>query len=528
MLNPFDTSTHKSNLVMNLATGMTSSEEVSKDIMSAKEKGNTCLNEFVNTRLVEGHEKGVLEPIRKNKLKTLSFFRTPVKVPSDKGSVNKSLDADRGFFSRLIVVAKSRSVDLKDVLAHELAPVPYSLAYPDSTLRKPQKSTLLHLLESEADSCDSPPNSNSRCSWIYDGMALVQKNKATNQTNFGEYADFLLKIILRTFHIENCTRVDVVFDRYDKELSIKTQERLRRQTSAGLCINIHGPNTQIPKQWSKFMDAPKSKANLAAFLCEYWSVHGSSRLPDAKSLYLGGGFEDGLIAKRVTANGIEVIHDMFTDQEEADTRMLLHAMEQFPRIIIDSPDTDVAVLCIYFFERLSKVSELYFHTGTSDKQRFIQIHDIARALGSTLSMLLLPFHALTGCDSTSSICKLGKIKPWKILRDQPEEFESLSSLGSSPSVYCNTLNCVEKFFCKAFRSKRTSIDETRYAMFCRKSTKTEALPPTKNSLIHHVNRANYQTLIWKSALDPNANVGSPIGNGWKKDGTLILPVLMTA
>ena len=42
MLNPFDTSTHRSNFVMNLATGMTSSEEVSKDIMSAKDIGEKC------------------------------------------------------------------------------------------------------------------------------------------------------------------------------------------------------------------------------------------------------------------------------------------------------------------------------------------------------------------------------------------------------------------------------------------------------------------------------------------------------
>ena len=315
-------------------------------------------------------------------------------------------------------MAKSRSVDLKAVLEHELSPVPNSLAYLDSTLRKTQKSKLLHILESEVSTSESLPKSNSKYAWIYDGMALVQKTKPTVQSTFGEYADLLLGIILKTFDIETCERIDVVFDRYDNKMSIKTSEKLRRQKTQGLYINIHGHNTQLPKHRSKFMDVPRSKSNLAAFLCSYWSLHAATRIVDGKILYLAGGFEDGVITKCIKTNSVENIPDLYTNQEEADTRMLLHAyhaMEECPKITIDSPGMDVAVLCVYYVERLAKVSELYFYTGTGDKRRFIPVHDISRALGSTLSSLLLPFHALTGCDSTSSVCKLGKKKPWKIL-----------------------------------------------------------------------------------------------------------------
>ena len=61
MINPFDTSTHRSKCVMNLATGLTSTEEVSKDIMSAKDMGQKCYDEFAKDRLVKGHEKSVME-----------------------------------------------------------------------------------------------------------------------------------------------------------------------------------------------------------------------------------------------------------------------------------------------------------------------------------------------------------------------------------------------------------------------------------------------------------------------------------
>ena len=111
-------------------------------------------------------------------------------------------------------------------------------------------------------------------------MALVQKTKLTFQRMVGEYADLLLGIILKTFHIETCERVNVVFDRYSNRMSIKTSERLRGQNTQGAFINIHGHKTQLPKQWSKFMDVPRSKSNLAACLCSYWSLHAATRIVD--------------------------------------------------------------------------------------------------------------------------------------------------------------------------------------------------------------------------------------------------------
>ena len=76
---------------------------------------------------------------------------------------------------------------------------------------------------------ETPSNSDSKYAWIYDGMALVQKTKVTVQTTFGEYADLLLGIVLKTFDMAKCERVDVVFDRYDNKMSIKGSERLRRK-----------------------------------------------------------------------------------------------------------------------------------------------------------------------------------------------------------------------------------------------------------------------------------------------------------
>ena len=53
------------------------------------------------------------------------------------------LKADRNLFSHMLLVAESRKVNMKDVFAHSLRPLPWALANADRSLRK---QTRLHLL----------------------------------------------------------------------------------------------------------------------------------------------------------------------------------------------------------------------------------------------------------------------------------------------------------------------------------------------------------------------------------------------
>ena len=304
-------------------------------------------------------------------------------------------------------------------LTHELTPIPHSLAHADGSLRKATKSNLLHLLETEVTTTESLPLSAEAAAWIIDGMALVQKNKPTLERNFGDYASSRFESVLKHFEKDKCLRIDIVFDPYDVKNSIKSSERDRRRSSDGIYVHIHGPQTPLPKQWSKFLDEPRNKGNLASFLSTYWCEVGPDRVPDGKSLYLGSGFEGGNKVVCISNNGISNIETLSCNQEDADTRMLLHAQNCIAtckRIVVESPDTDVAVLCTYYFGHLVGLGELYFHTGVVDKQRFIPVHELSHNLGSLCTGLLLPFHAITGCDTTSSVGRLGKVKPWKLLR----------------------------------------------------------------------------------------------------------------
>lgn len=85
------------------------------------------------------------------------------------------------------------------------------------------------------------------------------------------------------------------------------------------------------------------------------------------------GSKDGTKAVSCIQGSFEIVPQLLSDHEEADTRLLLHAKhvsQTYPRIVMQSPDTDVAVLCIAHFEELQCL-ELWFQTVVKDRLRFI-------------------------------------------------------------------------------------------------------------------------------------------------------------
>ena len=57
----------------------------------------------------------------------------------------------------------------------------------------------------------------------------------------------------------------------------------------------------------------------------------------------------------------------------------------------------------------------------------------------------------------------------------------------------------------------------RYQLFCVKREEIESfqLPPCRDSLQKHIQRANYQAAVWKSSIKHDAIIPSPAGKGWK-------------
>ena len=82
---------------------------------------------------------------------------------------------------------------------------------------------------------------------IIGGMAAVQMIKTAGTPTFGKMASHYLNTVTVPLGKNNCSRVDIVFDRYDKVDSIKESERRRRGSTSGYEIKIAGPHTAVHK-----------------------------------------------------------------------------------------------------------------------------------------------------------------------------------------------------------------------------------------------------------------------------------------
>ena len=155
-----------------------------------------------------------------------------------------------------------------------------------------------------------------------------------------------------------------------------------------------------------------------------------------------------------------------SNHEEADTRLLLHAKhaaDNASRIVIQSPDTNVLVICTSHFNSLS-CEELWFQTGVKDRLRFIPVHKVAPALGEGMCNALPVFHSLTGCDSNSSIAGIGKKTSWAVLQSSAAHQYALRLVGQEQELDVRTAAKVEAFVCDLYptlKSKKCTTDELR-------------------------------------------------------------------
>ncbi|XP_065184634.1 uncharacterized protein LOC135815285 [Sycon ciliatum] len=235
------------------------------------------------------------------------------------------------------------------------------------------------------------------------------------------------------------------------------------------------------------------------------------------------------MAYLLKANGDHVAYEevpnLRSTQEEADTRMLLHAYhasaDYSTGLVIRSPDTDVLVLCIALASSIP--ARLLFETGRRAASRIVDISAVAEKLGAQVCSALLGLHAVTGCDSTSSFYRIGKKKAWKVLKSKQSHQIALAHMGDNFVLPVNLQKEVEKYVCHLYgHPELESINEARYKAFCSRSPPPAQLPPCADSLEQHVKRANYQAGVWKRALVASPDLPSISDHGWRVDDSNVM------
>ncbi|KAL1251048.1 hypothetical protein QQF64_018844 [Cirrhinus molitorella] len=314
MLNPFDT--HQNGIVC-LSSGTVAAEEIMRDLLTAPEKGENDVKEFMDQRLLS-QSVDIFAPINKQKLKTFSDqAKTKKKSAAGKEVI---LRADKKLFSRLLIIGQSRKIDLREILSYSLGTVSYPLSSSDGSLAKTNKSSLMEVLETKGGDClvDKLPANGAI---LFDGMAVIQAIRSIPST-FGELADTILQYIVKLALKHNCTRIDFVIDRY-LEMSIKNLERSRRAGGGTQLVKIYGRDQKTPRQWKKFLSDGTNKETLTEFLYVMWRDADLTTVGKDLSLYIAHGDQCHCLTVMEGLQTLSAVEDLTCDHEECDTRFNL-------------------------------------------------------------------------------------------------------------------------------------------------------------------------------------------------------------
>ena len=170
-------------------------------------------------------------------------------------------------------------------------------------------------------------------------MSLIQKLKVDHLI-FSEIAEIALSRVLREG--DGSSRIDVVFD-----VSIKSVDRELRSEEDFITFKNVSSGQKV-KQFKSFLQNSQNKTNLIKFIVDHWSKLSCQSKLQHKTLYV----TCGKCCYKLTTESPQEEEELQSDQEEADTCLLLHAghvtKEPFNAIVISSEDTDVRILCLGF------------------------------------------------------------------------------------------------------------------------------------------------------------------------------------
>lgn len=157
--------------------------------------------------------------------------------------------------------------------------------------------------------------------------------------------------------------------------------------------------------------------------------------------------------------------DLHSTQEEADTRMFLHAFhasaDGHHSIAVFSSDTDVEVLASH--HQASIPAEIILISGTRSRSRLVSIRRLCEKLGHRVCQVLPSLHASKGCDTVSSFVGKGKKKALKLAKDDQISRKTVQILGETIPLGEHDIIKLEKVVCKLYNEHQCDrVDELRY------------------------------------------------------------------
>lgn len=473
-------------------------KSVVEGVSTAKAKGESMYDKYVEERLSPKRSKAISDTIKQCKL---PLFGTSEKRQSKKTSTQVSdLKTNCNLFARLYIACQAREGNLDEFFKHENSSSPPALSC-HGHMRTGQKSELINCIEVNTKLQRPLVDA-----VVLDGAAIVNMLTPGKCKTFKEYATtvFLPYVIQQA---QNVKRIDLVWDRY---LPNSLKQGARESRGSGARRRVCD-SASIPSNWKGFLRLDENKKELFQYLAENVA---SINLPSVEVISTAG--VDVISPADVDKQGLAPCN-----HEEADTRIFVHAkhasLNGLKKILLRTVDTDVVVLAAAFFREL-QVEELWIAYGVGKHLRYLSIHAIAASFTRQQCEGLPFFHALTGCDTVSYFSGKGKKTALLTWRSYPQATEVFRSL-SSPQAVINEeqFRLLERFVVIMYSrtSPHDNVCNARKAMFSQGTKSIENIPPTQAALEQHVKRAHFQAgHVWGRSLVPLQELPSAADWGW--------------
>ena len=510
--NPF-TIEHESLLTLN--TQEICDDSVVDTIKNLESRGTTQYNNYVQSILETG-KKSIHDVISKNSFPLMS---TPLKkISTTAGNKLKVMKLNSNIFSSLVAVLQQREISLERLFSYELHSFPPAISEYGQLNLPGNKAALVHEIVTNChNATDVLSEFCATATLIIDGGKIPYQFTGKPNMTFRQYADIISKMLMKKF--DTFKRIDIVFDVYLPN-SLKAATREKR--GKGIRRRVAAAN-KCPGNWMQFLKDAINKKELNEYLAETLSA---LSYPQGRELFVTS-------QEKVLSNCGTAMPD--SDQEEADSRLLLHAKSALSQnmtfVYIISNDTDVIIIALGVYHKLCSehiFDDMVIEFGIGQHERRISVKSLAESLGQTRSQAMVFFHSFTGTDTTSSFRNIGKKRAYEAFKAYSEIEQIFSDFHVNP--FPNFDEEHEKFkkiqrFVILMYSKTSLLhntDEARLDLYFSRSQNIENIPPTKNALFLHTRRALYQSGVWSRCLEAQQNLPSPKDFGWLESSDQVI------
>ena len=418
------------------------------------------------------------------------------------------------------IMASSReTISTETLFSYELAPFPPALFDKNGNMRSTSKSVLKTKIKVECSQRHQVPAE----VVILDGCAILWT--LPWPASPAKVSALIKAAVARIMYYINTTQVlHVLFDRY-YEMSTKSYCRTERAKGYSRVYRLteHSP---LPKQ-AITLSCIANKEQIIKLIVERLCLQ---QVPEGKKIIVTG----------PDANPIDIgpgVQEKSVTHEEADVLMAYHMINEavagHSPIKVVSDDTDVLVILAHHMSmhtnNMPGVTEVFMESCSRNRA----VIDVNKVVGKHTKIMpnILAAHALTGCDTVSSLAGIGKPTVLKKL----ETFRETLKLGEPSDSLDEVVDSCLKYVATLYEQKYGEpLDTMRSVIFTRKTggkrhvaPKLSSLPPTTAAFKLHCARAHYQTMLWKSAGVPSPSHLHPQEFGWEKKSSLLQPVYRT-